>query len=48
MPTELLLLLLLPITVVAALLMGFLGTLRGLRGDQRVAAFQNFVRALRR
>ncbi|MER8045117.1 hypothetical protein [Streptomyces sp. NPDC094032] len=46
--TELLLLALLLILLAVLLLIGFLATLRGLKGEQRLAAFQAFVRALRR
>ncbi|MFF4155393.1 hypothetical protein [Streptomyces sp. NPDC001678] len=47
-PLEILLLLIIPLTAFAALLIGFLAALRGLQGDERVTIFRVFVRALRR
>ncbi|MBW5423666.1 hypothetical protein GKQ77_19215 [Streptomyces sp. BG9H] len=45
---ELLLLAGLPLTVVLTLFVGHLATLRGLRGDQRIAAFRVFAAAVKR
>ncbi|MDN3259100.1 hypothetical protein QWJ26_04615 [Streptomyces sp. CSDS2] len=45
---ELLVVVLVPLVFTVVLLVAFLAALRGLRGDQRIAAFRIFVRALRR
>ncbi|MFE0177849.1 hypothetical protein ACFWZ2_36620 [Streptomyces sp. NPDC059002] len=45
---ELLVLAGLPLLVIVTLFIGHLATLRGLRGDQRIAAFRVFTEAVRR